>query len=75
MAAVTSSYLQQRRNSATVHDIAVQYATLRKLCSYGSTTAYCSPRQGIFQLSVLVFADAARPFEYGQLGIFSGLLV
>ena len=75
LAAFVSSYLQQRRNSASVKDIALQSSMLKKLCMYGSTCTYVSPPKGTFQSSVVVFADAARPLENGQIGILAGLLI
>ena len=75
LAAFVSSYLQQRRNSASVKDIALQSSMLKKLCTYGSSCKYISPPKGTFQLSVVVFADAARPSENGQIGILAGLLI
>ena len=74
-AAFTSSYLQQIRNKLTVHDLALQGSMIKKLQRLGSVSTYLSPCSGSHQMSVLVFADAARPNGSGQLGILSGLLI
>lgn len=76
IAAFVFSYLQQKRNSAKVCDIAIQRSMLKKLCTIGSVSSYTRPELGSqLQLSVLVFCDAARPSDYGQLGTLGGLLL
>lgn len=68
LASFVASYLQQKRNCATVHHISEQNYLIRQLQRFGSTSQFHRPLSGTFELSVLVFSDAGRPSEYGQLG-------
>lgn len=73
--AFASSFLQQMTSNAQVRNIVAQENLLRKLKRLGTTTSYKRPEeQGELTLSVLVFADAGRRNENGQLGYITGLL-
>ena len=74
IAAFISSYWQQKRNSVTVQDPALQSTMITTLQRFGSISTYTNPGRGIFQISVLLFADAALPSGHGQLGMICGLL-
>lgn len=74
IAAFISSYLQQKRNSVTVQDLALQSTMITTLQRFGSISTYTNPGREIFQISVLLFADAARPSGHGQLEMICGLL-
>lgn len=75
IASYVSSYLQQVRNSTTVHDLTLQCSMLRRLYQLGSNSVYKRPVLGYLQLSVLVFSDAGRAKERGQLEFLCGLLL
>lgn len=75
LGAFVTSHLQQKRNSATVRDLAVQRALLNQLRKFGTTSTFKRPSKGSYKISVLMFADAGRPSEFGQLAFVGGLLI
>lgn len=69
------SHLQQRVPSTKVHDLICQINATRLLQKLGSTIKYDRPADDKeYNLSMLVFADASRNVDYGQLGTVAGLL-
>ena len=71
-----ASYLQQKAPDLKVCHLVEQINIVRKLKKLGTTVAYPRPTdKDKYQLSVLVFADASRTDDCGQLGILTGLLI
>ena len=76
LCAFYASYLQQCAPSATLSDLVVQINTLRALKKYGSTIHYTIPPPGsTVDASILVFSDAGRKVDRGQISVLSGLLL
>lgn len=70
-----ASHLQQKVPNTTVHDLISQINSVRLLKKLGSTIKYKRPLENkSYPLSILVFADASRNEDYGQLGYVAGLL-
>lgn len=71
-----ASHLQQMMPSVTVSSVMSQIKYLRLLKKCGKHIAYppC-PKSGSLPVSVLVFSDAGRRLDSGQLSYFAGLLV
>jgi len=71
-----SSYLQQKAPGTKVCHLVEQINTIRKLKKLGTTISYPRPVDNQdYDMSILVFSDASRTEESGQLGILTGLLV
>jgi len=71
-----SSYLQQRLPNVKVRDIITQINMLRQLKRLGSVIQYKRPTDSEkYEVSILIFADANRGKESGQLGFVAGLLI
>jgi len=71
-----SSYLQQKAPGTKVCHLVEQINTIRKLKKLGTTISYPRPVDNQdYEMSILVFSDASRTEESGQLGILTGLLV
>ena len=70
-----SSYLQQKDPDPLVRDLVTQINTVRLLKKLGSVIQYKRPEDGReFKTSLLVFADASKLPEHGQLCYLAGLL-
>lgn len=69
-------HLQQMMPSVTVNSVMSQIKYLRLLKKCGTLIAYppC-PKSGSLHVSVLVFSDAGRRLDSGQLSFFPGILV
>ena len=72
--ALTASYLQQKGPHPTVRDLVTQTNMLRTLKRLGSVIKFKTPSRGEYDLSILLFADASRRIDHGQIGYLSGLL-
>ena len=71
-----SSYLQQKAPNTKVSHMVEQQVLLRKLKKLGTVISYPRPTDATeYDLTVLVFSDASRTDDRGQLGILCGLLV
>ena len=71
-----ASYLQQKAPDIKVAHIIEQTNILRKLKKLGTVISYPRPTDNQqYGLSILVFSDASRIDENGQLGVLTGLLV
>ena len=70
-----NSYLRQRRGMTTVHDLIKQDTIAKKLKTLGTQSTFKRPTSGTFNLSVVMFSDAGRPSEYGQLGYIGGIFL
>lgn len=71
-----ASYLQQKAPDLKVCNLIEQVNVLRKLKRLGTTIAYPRPTdQDMHKLSVLVFTDASRTDDVGQVGVVTGLLI
>jgi len=71
-----SSYLQQKAPDTTVSNVVEQINVLCKLKRFGTVISYPRPTdRGKYELLILVFADAAKPGDHGQIGVPTGLLV
>ncbi len=71
-----SSYLQQKAPHTTVSNLTEQISIVRKLKKYGTSISYPRPTDKTkYKLSILVFSDASRVDENGQIGLLAGLLV
>lgn len=71
-----ASHLQQKMPKATVEAIMSQIRYLRLLKQLGTCIVFPSPpRRGSFTVSVLVFSDAGRTVDHGQLSYVAGLLL
>jgi len=70
-----ASYLQQKGPTPTVGDLITQINMLRSLKKLGTTVTFNRPSmKGSYAISLVVFADASRKQDHGQLGMLSGLL-
>ena len=67
-------WMQQRAPSHTVQDLIFQINSLKHLKKLGTGCHYKRPVPGKYDLSVLVFADASRKEDHGQLSFLSGIL-
>ena len=74
-AAFASISLQQTRGNPRVHNICRQMAMLRVVKSLVTFWTFRKPPRATHDLSVLIFADAARPSAHAQIGFVGGLLV
>ena len=71
-----ASYLQQKAPDTTISDLVEQLNIVRKLKRLGTAISYPRPTdKRDYELSILVFADASKPREHGQIGVLAGLLV
>ena len=71
-----SSYLQQRAPTATVSDLISQINYLRVLKKTGTAIHFALPEgTRSAQASIMVFSDAGRKFDHGQLSVLAGLLL
>ena len=71
-----SSYLQQKLPDTTVSDLVAQLNITRELKKLGSSLKFKRPcDKKLYSLSILVFADASRKEDRGQLGYICGLLI
>ena len=71
-----ASFLQQKTPDTNISHLIEQINTVKKLQRTGSTICYTRPKdKKDYSLTVLAYADASKPNEYGQLGIIVGLLV
>ena len=70
-----NSFLQQRRGHTTVHDLIKQGTIVKKLRTLGTQSTFRRPTSGTFDISVVMFSDAGRPSEHGQLGYIGGILL
>ena len=69
-------YLQQKAPELKVSHLFEQVNIVKKLKKIGTTIAYPRPLdKKQYELSVLVFADASRTDDCGQLGVVTALLV
>lgn len=71
-----ASYLQQKAPNTTDAHMVEQINILGKFKRLGTTVLY--PRsfaKSEYEMSILACSDAARPHDYGQIGILIGLLV
>ncbi len=69
-----ASWLQQKAPNPTVQDLITQINALRLLKKLGTTVYYKRPPSGNYKISLVVFADASRKTNHGQLYFISGLL-
>ena len=58
-----------------MHNICRQMAMLRVVKRLGTFSTFRKPPRGTHDLSVLIFADAARPSAHAQIGFVGGLLI
>lgn len=74
--ALFSSYMQQLAPKACVRHLLYQTNHLRNLKKLGTTVKYCHRPSTLpnEKVSVLVFSDAGRTCDYGQLCFIAGLL-
>ena len=73
--AQVSSYLQQLAPNATVKELILQANMLRKLKKIGTVASYKRPGAVDEQnISVVVFSDAGRTSDHGQLCYIAGVL-
>ena len=71
-----ASYLQQCTPENCVNLLTTQSSILRKLKLLGTTTVYPPPPSGTdLKISVVMFADAGRLHDYGQLSYIGGILI
>lgn len=74
--AVFSSLFQQDAPTATISTVCIQAARLAKLLKLGTATRYARLDDSLYHAaSIVVFCDAGRPAEAGQLCNIGGLLV
>lgn len=74
--AFASSHLQQKLPNAQVRTLVAQTNMLRQLKKLGTVSQYKRPdTKGQLSISIMVFADAGRSNENGQLGFIAGLLI
>ena len=70
-----TSYLQQRNSDLKVSDLVHQINIVKKLKSLSTVSRFRRPSTGTHEISMLVFSDAGRPSDYGQLGYLAGVLI
>ena len=74
--ALYASYMQQRLPNATVEELLSQSRHLRNLQKLGTSIHYARPPRGsTVSLSVVVFSDASRTDDRGQLAYLAGVLI
>ena len=69
-----SSWLQQKAPSPILENLVAQINSLRLLKKLGTSISYKRPPSSDYKLTVIVFADASRKNDHGQLCFISGLL-
>ena len=69
-----SSWLQQRAPNPTLQDLFYQINVLKVLKKHGTSISYYRPKKGDDKLSILVFADASKQDDHGQLSYLAGIL-
>lgn len=70
-----SSYLQQKAPDILVKHIMEPNHVLKSLKRWGKTVRYCRPKLNVdTKLSLLVFANASKSDECGQIKVLCGLL-
>ena len=70
-----ASYLQQKGANPSVEDLITQINMLRHLKKMSTSVSFKRPvEKGNYGVSLVVFADASRQTDHGQLGCISGLL-
>ena len=74
MCSFYSSWLQQRAPNPTILDLTYQISIVKALKKYGTSISYTRPKKGEYTLSILVFADASKQNDHGQISYLSGLL-
>ena len=71
-----SSHLQQRTPENNVGNLLLQSAALRKLQKIGTQSCYPKPPHNTpVTVSIVVFADAGKTGDHGQLSFIGGLLL
>ena len=75
LASFFNSYLQQCRSHTTIHHLIKQQNLVKKLKHFGTTSTFRALEKGTFDISVVIFADAGRPSDHGQLAYIAGLLI
>ena len=71
-----ASYIQQKAPELKTCHLVEHVNIVRKLKKLGTTIAYTRPSDKCqYELSVLLFADASRIDDCGQLGVITGLLI
>jgi len=71
-----ASYLQRKAPMPLVRDLVCQINSIWTLKKLGTTIRFKRPPgQDEYKISVLIFSDASRPCDYGQLGYVAGLLI
>ena len=70
-----ASFLQQKLPNATVAALVSQANGLKLLKNLGTRISFPRPSSGTKQVSIVVFADAGRQSDYGQLSYIAGILV
>ena len=71
-----SSFLQQRTPINNVGNLLLQSAVLRKLQKIGTQSCYPTPPKNTsVNVSVVVFADAGKSDDHGQLSYLGGILL
>ena len=76
LCAFYSSYLQQRMPINNVGNLTLQSAVLRKLQKIGTLTCYPTPpKNQSVTISAVVFADAGKTEDHGQLSYIGGILL
>lgn len=71
-----ASFLQQKTPDTNVSHLVDQINIVKKLQKLGTNICYPRPNdKKKYNLTVLAFADASKPNEYGQIGVIVGLLV
>lgn len=69
-------FLQQKNPETNVSHLVDQINIVKKLQKIGTQIHYPRPSdKNEYNLTVLPFADASKPNEYGQIGVLVGLLV
>lgn len=75
-AAFASSNLQRTQNGPTLSDLVRQINLLRSVQKMGTTSWFRRPLiKGTYEMSVVMFGNAARPSNLGKLGYIGGLLI
>lgn len=73
---LVSSYLQQRSSKPSVHDRVTQINMTKHLKRLGTLVRYKRPNdKRQYRLSVVVFSDASKVNENGQLGYIMGTVI
>ena len=73
--AFTASYLQQKGPAPYVKDMVTQINLLNNLKKRGTSLRFTRPVDNHeYEANIVVFSDASRITDYGQLGFVAGLL-